>query len=271
MTRNEGLQVCLNCQVLRLILAVNLMILLTSCSAQQSRPLASSTQASIQGNERIMTFRRAKKNIYTLFKHTLRTFYCECAYSKRTINRGDCGFRSSRHIKRGGRTEIEHVVPVHAFGQSFQSWREGHPKCVDKKGRRYRGRRCAKKVSPRFEKMSADLYNLKPVVGSVNALRSNFRMGVIEGEKRVFGSCDVEIENGVFEPRSGIRGDIARIYLYMDSAYPGHGIVGKKQRQLFEAWHRADPVSDEERKTAAQIRDVQGNENPFVTGNDAVD
>lgn len=252
------------------MLAVGVMFFLIGCSAQKPRPLVSSKEPAIQGNERIMTFRRAKKNVYALFKRRLRTFYCDCAYTNRSIESDDCGFTSSLHVQRGSRTEIEHVVPVHAFGQSFLSWRKGHRKCVDKRGRRYRGRRCAKKVSKRFEQMSADLYNLRPVVGTVNALRSNFRMGMIEGEKRVYGQCDVEIEAGVFEPRASIRGDIARIYFYMESAYPGHGIVGEKQRRLFEAWHRADPVSDEERALAAQIKVIQGNENPFVTRIDAV-
>ena len=113
--------------------------------------------------------------------------------------------------------------------------------------------------------MSSDLYNLRPTVGAVNALRSNFRMGLIEGEERQFGACDMEIDNRVFEPRPAIRGDVARIYFYMESAYPGRGIVGKKQWKLLKAWHRADPVSEEERALGLKIRSIQGNENPFVT------
>ena len=158
MTRSEGLLFCLDCTACRGILAVGLvfLFLLFGCSAQQPRTGSSSKQAAIQGNERIRTFRSAKQEIYQVFKQRLRTFYCNCAYSKRSIRSGDCGFSSSKHTQRAERTEIEHVVPVHAFGQSFRSWREGHPRCVDKKGRRYRGRRCAKKISKRFEMMSSD-------------------------------------------------------------------------------------------------------------------
>jgi len=89
--------------------------------------------------------------------------------------------------------------------------------------------------------MEADLYNLVPAVGEVNARRSNFSMAMIPGEPRVFGRCDLEIENRKMEPRPEIRGDVARIYLYLDAAYPGHGIISRENRMLFAAWNKSDP------------------------------
>jgi len=37
-------------------------------------------------------------------------------------------------------------------------------------------------------------------------------MGIINGEKREFGKCDVEIKNKKVEPKESIRGEIARTY-----------------------------------------------------------
>src|SRR6266436_9092627 len=54
----------------------------------------------------------------------------------------------------------EHVVPAEAFGQSFPEWREGHPACVDSKGKAFKGRNCARKMATQFRYMEADLYNL---------------------------------------------------------------------------------------------------------------
>ena len=48
--------------------------------------------------------------------------------------------------------------------------------------------------------MEADLYNLYPAIGEVNGLRSNYSMAMIPGEKREFGTCDVEIEDKKVEP-----------------------------------------------------------------------
>jgi len=92
--------------------------------------------------------------------------------------------------------------------------------------------------------MEADLYNLMPESAETNRLRSNYQMGTISGEDREFGSCDVEIKDRTFEPRPEIQGDIARMYFYMDQAYPGRGIVSRQLRPLLKVWNKEDPVDD---------------------------
>ncbi len=86
--------------------------------------------------------------------------------------------------------------------------------------------------------MESDLYNLIPAIGEINGLRSNYSFAMISGEKREFGTCDMEIENRKAEPRPEVRGNIARIYLYMNWAYPGHGIIYKsgKRSPHFMNW-----------------------------------
>ena len=216
-------------------------------------------------NTSIESFSAAKVRVYRIFESHAETFYCACAYTERTVKANHCSFSSTKFKNRSRRTEMEHVVPAHAFGQSFLAWREGHPTCVNGKGLSFKGRRCAERVSQAFRRMSADLYNLRPVVGALNALRQNYAMAELEGEPRDFGVCDVEISRRKFEPRVAIRGDIARIYFYMDAAYPGRGVIARSQRKLFLAWHRSDPVSEEELRFAKAVEAVQGNENPFVT------
>ncbi len=99
-------------------------------------------------------------------------------------------------------------------------------------------------MAPKFRYMESDLYNLVPAVGEINGLRSNYSFAMIPGEKRAFGKCDMEIEGRKAEPPPGKRGDIARTYFYMGWAYPGHGIISKKNRKLFEAWDKGDPVDE---------------------------
>ena len=133
-------------------------------------------------------------------------------------------YTPKRSNKRSKRIEWEHIVPAHAFGQSFKEWRDGDPDCVNKKGKPFKGRNCARKAAIPYRYMEADMHNLVPTVGEINGLRSNYSFGMIPGEKRQFGSCDMEIESRTAEPAPHIRGDIARIYMYMDWAYPGHGV-----------------------------------------------
>ena len=92
-------------------------------------------------------------------------------------------------------------------------------------------------------------------------------MTIIKGEDREFGKCDVEIKSPKVEPRDEVRGEIARTYMYMDSVYPGKGIISKKNRSMFEEWNRSDLVDESECERAKKIEKIQGNRNEVVMGN----
>ena len=189
------------------------------------------------------------------------TFYCSCDYApapnpdnpnrtRLTPDADSCGLEPRKNANRAGRIEWEHVVPAWEFGHQLQCWQEGGRKGCRKDGV--------------FKRMEADLYNLVPAVGELNGDRSNFRFGMIEGEPRKYGACDFEVDfkQRVAEPPESVRGDIARTYFYMEHQY---GLrISRKQRQLFEAWGRMDPVDAAERARAKRIEAIQGNGNPFV-------
>jgi len=225
----------------------------------------SATADSIQGNTAIQSFNKAKKTLQRQVYHDHRiTFYCGCKFTadKQISDRN--GYVPKKDNNRAKRVEWEHVVPAHTFGQSFKEWREGHPECVDSKGKSFKGRNCTRKMVVKFRYMESDMYNLVPAVGEINGLRSNYSFSIIPGEKREFGICDMEIENRKAEPPPEIRGNIARTYMYMNAAYPGHGIISKKNRKLFDAWNKQDPVDSWECERVKRIERIQVNQNPFV-------
>ena len=45
----------------------------------------------------------------------------------------------------------------------------------------------------------------------------------------------------------------------MDSVYPDRGIISKKNRKLFDAWNKSDPVDELECERARRIERKQGN------------
>ena len=92
-------------------------------------------------------------------------------------------------------------------------------------------------------------------------------MTIIEGEEREFGKCDVEIKRRRVEPREEVRGEIARTYMYMDSVYPGKGIISNQNLSMFEEWNRSDPADEWECERAKKIEKIQGNRNEVVMGN----
>ena len=225
-----------------------------------------SSHASSQ-NTQISSFSKSKKLLLKVYKDHPFTLYCGCSFKGKKPDLSSCGYVPKKDRKRANRIEWEHVVPAHAFGQSFSEWRKGHPKCVSKKGKKFKGRKCAQKINEEYRRMQADMFNLYPAIGEVNGRRSNYSMGIIEGEKREFGKCDVEIKSRKVEPREEIRGEIARTYMYMDSVYPGRGIISKKNKKLFDAWNKSDPVDEWECERAKMIEKIQGNRNDVVIGN----
>ena len=115
--------------------------------------------------------------------------------------------------------------------------------------------------------MQADMYNFYPAIGEVNGRRRNYSMAIIEGEKREFGYCDVEIKSRKVEPKESIRGEIARTYMYIDSVYPGRGFISKKNRKVFDAWNKSEPLDEWECERPRRIDKIQGNRNEMVVRN----
>lgn len=222
----------------------------------------------IPRNEHVEHFSAAKKHLRRIYDGHPITLYCGCVYDAHgAVDRASCGYVPYNETTRAGRIEWEHVVPAHAFGQAFASWRDGHERCVRGSGddaKPYKGRECARKVDAPYRFMEADMYNLYPAIGELNEKRGNLRMGMIEGERRAFGKCDFEVDGQRIEPRPEVRGDIARTYKYMDLAYPGRGIVSQANRKLFDAWHEQDPVDAWECERSRRIAKVQGNVNEVV-------
>lgn len=169
-----------------------------------------------------------------------------------------------KNQKRGKYIEWEHVVPAWAFGNTRKCWREEI--CTDKYGNKYKGRKCCTKIDKVFKAMEADMYNLYPAVGELNADRKNYKYGIIPGEERKYGACDFEVADKLVEPKEDIRGDIARTYFYMEKTY--NVPISDKQRILFEVWDKQDKIDEWEIIRAKRIEKIQGNRNTFVIKDD---
>lgn len=213
------------------------------------------------GNTTNDSFARAKKMLSQVYEDHRVTLYCGAQYDAQgnvTLPEGIV-----IPIKRANRVEWEHVVPAENFGRAFDEWREGSPECVDNRGKAFKGRRCAEKVNPEYRHMQADMYNLYPAIGAVNAMRSNFNFQMLPGEESSFGSCEMKIADRKAEPPARARGQIARTYFYMQDAYPRYK-MSRQQEQLMGAWDKMYPVDQWECTRAKRIEAVQGNENRFV-------
>jgi len=104
-------------------------------------------------NTQITSFSKSKKLLLKVYKDNLYTLYCGCKFKGKKPNQTSCGYIPKKDRKRANRIEWEHVVPAHAFGQSFSEWRNGHHKCVKKNGKKFKGRKCAEKMNNEYRRM----------------------------------------------------------------------------------------------------------------------
>lgn len=186
------------------------------------------------------------------------TFYCGCRWewagrSGGLVDHQSCGYQTRAQANRAARIEWEHIVPASLFGQQRQCWQQG-------------GRSNCKNTDPVFNAMEANLHNLTPAVGEINADRSNFRFGMLPGTGYRHGQCDfkVEFSERTVEPRDEVKGKIARVWFYMHDHYDLR--MSNAQQRLLMAWDRQFPPSAWERERDRRISRLMGHANPFVTG-----
>jgi len=207
----------------------------------------------------IDSFSKAKKLLLKLYSDRQITFYCNCQFDQlKKVDADDCGYIPRKNARRGNRIEWEHVVPAHRFGSHLTCWSEqaSFPRCIKKNGKTLSGRRCCRKINPSFKEMEADMMNLVPAVGELNADRSNYAFGMLEGESRRYGQCDFEVNTRqkITEPHVSLRGDIARIYLYFENKY---GLKLTETEEIyFDQWNMDDPIDEWEREKAKRVNQV---------------
>ncbi|RDU69767.1 deoxyribonuclease [Helicobacter aurati] len=136
---------------------------------------------------------------------------------------------------RASRIEFEHIMPAHNFGKHLPCWKKG-------------GRKACKEDKT-FNSMEADLYNLVPAIGEINADRSNYKYAeaprnvVIGGQ---YGNCPVHTDFKAkrFYPADYSKGLIARTYLYMSNTYNIR--LSDSELKLMQAWDKMYPPNDYE-------------------------
>ena len=123
-----------------------------------------------------------------------------------------------------------------------------------------------------------DLHNIVPADRSVNSSRGNKYFDDGGTSHNECKACSTDTDS--WEPPDEVKGDIARILLYMDLRYDGNDSSGaadlilgedrSSDRRYFrglltaQQWHCNDPVSDRERAINEAVYSYQSNRNPFV-------
>lgn len=212
---------------------------------------------------KLSTFAEAKKLARAVYADHQQTFYCGCRFdSQGTVDLQSCGYQS-QGSRRAMRVEWEHIVPASHLAMQRPC---GQKKlCCRQNGKCFQGRLCCREIDAQFSEMEADLHNLVPVIGELNALRSDYRFDLLpKGRSGQFGRCAVKIdtESRRMEPSPKVQGIIARAYLYMAKTYQLS--ISDSQLHLFNAWNRAFPPDPWEVEWDKRVAHIQGNHNTYI-------
>lgn len=144
----------------------------------------------------------------------------------------------------------------------------------------------------------ADLHHIRPSEVKMNSQRGNDKFGEVNGGGEVY-SKTTDGKNsqlggyhagGVFEPLDNVKGDAARIVLYVYTHYNTYANVNgstdgngtsscfgtlhftnimsasseEAAVELLLAWNKLDPVDEIERTRNEAAYEIQGNRNPFI-------
>lgn len=160
-------------------------------------------------------------------------------------------------------------------------------------------------VSNSKRNAGSDLHHLRPAIKSINSSRNNSLFGEATDKSTqakyyslekganatatdegaiLYGYIDSTVDpklstpsqnEGVFEPTDRVKGDVARIIMYMLVRYDGEhtpvtDIIYTPSRSesaalaLLLKWHKEDPVSNFEIRRNNETYKIQGNRNPFI-------
>ncbi len=136
----------------------------------------------------------------------------------------------------------------------------------------------------------ADLHHLRPAIDMINSFRSSYTMGEIDEKSATVGTYNNVVggylKNNTFEPLENVKGDVARIFLYVylcwgqpnlfvnvtadrlpamdpdDSKNDGQKVIESLETLL--KWNYDDPVDTWEMSQNDLAEIVQGNRNVFI-------
>lgn len=198
------------------------------------------------------SFSASKRELRKIYRNHQRTIYCDCKYNyqnkKNMIDKKSCEYiPRNKYTKKGklniraNRIEWEHAVPAENFGRQFKCWRDGDARCVTSKGKHYKGRKCCTKVNQQYRIMQADMHNLFPSIGELNADRKNYRYDFELPTRGQYGQCEFTVlfKQKRARIREEIRGKIARDYLYFHKRYKMK--LSKQELKKHQTWNQEYP------------------------------
>lgn len=215
--------------------------------------------------------------------HTYYTSYGECSESQ-YVNVTDPG-------PNGGALEFYTQESIMSFSGNVGHWNREHVWCKSLSNGMWTN------VSNSSRNGGTDMHHIRPSESGLNSTRGSNKFGEVSGGKEAYSKNTSNqpvtlggyVGGGAFEPLDKVKGDVARIVMYVYTHYNTYknvngttngsqsGVFGTLNfthimsasseaaaKQLLLKWNKADPVDDIERIRNEEVYKIQGNRNPFI-------
>ncbi len=207
--------------------------------------------------------------------HNKYTTYDDCKSSK--VQQTDPG-------PNGGVMEFYTQQSIYTFSGTLGTWNREHVWCQSLSGGLWG-----------TGGGGADMHHIRPSEGGLNSIRGNNKYGKVNGGKEAWSrdsnknnvALGGHVGGGTFEPLDNVKGDVARIVMYVYTHYNNASNVGGTKEsaktrgnlpftnvvtasneaaaiQMLLDWNRLDPVDEIERHRNEKVYEIQGNRNPFI-------
>ena len=224
----------------------------TSASTYYTGSYAPSTLLSMEGNTLMQQLRTLMTST-----HSKNSSYDDC---KEMAVKTDCENAAGNTLSL---LYSSYTVTLADFGGSGSTWNREHvwPKSLG--GFNTSG-------------PGADLHHIRPTDATLNSERGNLKYGNVTGGSNVTGTSLVDYMvggtsgGGYFEPLDNVKGDVARICLYVYVRYGGSFNKCSSITNVFQSvdvlleWCALDPVDTWEMGRNEVVGAYQGNRNVFI-------
>ncbi len=200
----------------------------------------------------------AKQSLQDLYATSRITFFCEQPFSETGI------LQPIAHPYQAMLPETVHwmhIVPLKQLARDYACYQQ---KCVNKKGKIFKGLHCCKQHDVLFQRMIKDLHNLVPETKQLKQQRAHSVFAEFSNSSSPSNRCQLFLDKKRrrLEPPPSKRGMIARTYLYMKDTYPF--TLSAEETALYWQWHQRYPVTPAERERNEKIFALQGRKNHYV-------
>lgn len=200
-----------------------------------------------------------EKALLQIYRPHPYTFFCH--YPFNTEGRIDSGVY--QHSKRTDSVQWIPLVTKVELARERPCYT--HKICVNSKGDRYKGLLCCHKVDPLYNAMLADLHLYVPVHPQLSQKRKKYHFEGLSEDTALEKQCQLYFDEKTktMMPSDTLKGEIARVYLYMHKTY---GLtLPESKLALYQAWHKSFPSSPWEKTKNQKIAQLQGNRNDFTS------